>query len=83
MSVMIKAEDIHQYCRICFQSTSEVVSCLTKLVIGDISCTIVEILKLLSQQNVSKICFKTFLCATSNIGTIQLSDRNCINKCSF
>lgn len=54
MNIVIKTMDFQQFCRVCFRPTSGLVSCFTKLVNEDISCTIVEILKLLSsEQNVS------------------------------
>lgn len=48
MNVMIKAWEIEQFCRICFSSTADMVSCFTKLINGDVSCTIADILNILS-----------------------------------
>lgn len=50
MNVIIKAMDIEQFCRICFSSTSDMVSCFTKLINGDVSCTIADILNILSSE---------------------------------
>lgn len=50
----IEEINIQKYCRICFDSTSELISTFTKLIIGNFSCTIQEIVNSIClQENVS------------------------------
>lgn len=58
MNVIIKAVDFEQFCRICFRSTSDMVSCFSKLVNGNGSCTVADILNILSPDEIVS-CYKS------------------------
>lgn len=59
MNITAKATGNQQYCRICFESTADLIPCYTKLIFRNASQTITNILNLVSQQNVS--CLLKFL----------------------
>lgn len=46
--------DVRHYCRICFEEKPDLVSCQNVLVLEDFTCTVEEILLLLSSQEVRK-----------------------------
>lgn len=48
MNVVIKSTSIDNFCRVCFQSTTELVSCCT--FIKNASYTITDILNLISHE---------------------------------
>lgn len=50
MSLLIEYKNIQQFCRICFELKPDLASTFTRLFIGSYSCTIEEILKLLSLE---------------------------------
>lgn len=57
MSVIIEYKNIQQFCRICFEIKSDLVSSYTtKLFIGDYTCTIEDVLKLIAQE----VCLKVY-----------------------
>lgn len=45
--------NIQELCRICFEQKPDLISCQETLVLEDFSCSIQEILSLLSSQEVS------------------------------
>lgn len=52
MSV-ITSNSIHDFCRVCLQTSGPLFSCQTKMVFNEVCLTINEILKRLTPQNVS------------------------------
>lgn len=49
--------NVQNYCRICFEEKPGLIPCQKILVIEDFTCTIEEILNLLSSQDVSMLLY--------------------------
>lgn len=66
MAVIVKSTSIHEFCRVCFQASTQLTPCTTKLVYKDVSMTIIDVLNILSSpENVS--WHFIFCCVGENI----------------